>query len=63
MTYLAEPSSRKPKGEPNPMDNTSKPAPLETGDGQQQDDNIDDLGRRQDGSRQDQPGLTKPSKP
>jgi len=37
-----------------------KPAPLETEPGEQQDDNIDDLGRKQDGSRQDQP--TKPSK-
>jgi len=41
----------------------SKPAPLETGPGEQKDDNIDDLGRKQDGSRQDQPGTTKPSKP
>lgn len=39
-----------------------KPAPLETGPGEQQDDNIDDLGRKKDGSRQDQPGTTKPSK-
>lgn len=41
----------------------SKPAPTETGPGQQNDDNIDDLGRKQDGSKQDQPGTTKPSKP
>lgn len=41
----------------------SKPAPLETEPGKQQDDNIDDLGRRQDGSREDQPSKTKPSKP
>lgn len=33
----------------------STPAPLETGDGNQQDDNIDDLGRRDDGAQQDQP--------
>lgn len=31
-------------------------APLETRAGQQQDDNIDDLGRRQDGSTLEQPG-------
>lgn len=40
-----------------------KPPPLETGTGKQHDDNIDDLGRKQDGSRQEQPGKTKPSKP
>lgn len=34
---------------------TTPPAPLETGTGQQKDDNIDDLGRRPDGSEQDQP--------
>lgn len=39
-----------------------KPAPLETGPGEQKDDNIDDLGRKQDGSRQEQPGKSKPSK-
>ena len=33
----------------------SAPAPLETGKGEQQDDNIDDLGRKPDGSKQDQP--------
>lgn len=38
----------------------SKPAPLETDPGEQKDDNIDDLGRKSDGSRQDQP--TKPTK-
>lgn len=44
------------------------PAPLETGPGQQKDDNIDDLGNRPDGSEQDQPtdpageDATKPSK-
>lgn len=32
-----------------------KPAPLETGPGEQQDDNIDDLGNRRDGKEQDQP--------
>jgi hypothetical protein len=40
-----------------------KPAPLETEPGQQKDDNIDDLGRKQDGSKLEQPGKTKPSKP
>ncbi|WP_338723470.1 hypothetical protein [Devosia sp. XK-2] len=30
-------------------------APLETGRGEQQDDNIDDLGHRPDGTEQDQP--------
>jgi hypothetical protein len=33
----------------------STPAPLETDPGQQKDDNIDDLGRRDDGKQQDQP--------
>lgn len=36
-----------------------KPAPLETDLGAQQDDNIDDLGRKQDGSKQEQPSPTK----
>jgi hypothetical protein len=40
----------------------SKPAPLETEPGKQNDDNIDDLGRKSDGSRQEQPGKGKPSK-
>jgi hypothetical protein len=40
-----------------------KPKPIESGEGKQMDDNIDDLGRRPDGTRQDQPGATKPSKP
>lgn len=40
----------------------NKPAPLETEPGKQQDDNIDDLGRKQDGSRQDQPGTSKPTR-
>ncbi|HTO27176.1 MAG TPA: hypothetical protein VL017_01150 [Devosia sp.] len=40
----------------------SKPAPLETGPGEQKDDNIDDLGRKQDGSKQERPGKTPPSK-
>jgi hypothetical protein len=35
--------------------NQKKPAPLETDAGQQKDDNIDDLGRRPDGTEQDQP--------
>lgn len=38
------------------------PAPLEIEPGKQQDDNIDDLGRKQDGSKQEQPGKTKPTK-
>lgn len=33
-----------------------RPAPLETDTGRQQDDNIDDLGRRPDGTRHEQPG-------
>lgn len=41
----------------------TRPAPLETEPGDQKDDNIDDLGRRPDGTRQDQPVKTPPSKP
>lgn len=41
----------------------SKPAPLETEPGEQMDDNIDDLGRRHDGSKLERPGKTKPTKP
>ncbi|HEY8577531.1 MAG TPA: hypothetical protein VIL88_14485 [Devosia sp.] len=33
----------------------SKPAPLETEPGEQKDDNIDDLGNKSGGSKQDQP--------
>ena len=33
----------------------SRPAPEETGRGQQKDDNIDDLGRKPDGSSHEQP--------
>lgn len=47
------------------MSKDQKPArdpTKETGDGKQMDDNIDDLGRKPDGTRQDQPGATKPSK-
>ena len=44
------------------MTEKPKPAPLETEPGEQQDDNIDDLGRKKDGSRQDQPGAIIPSK-
>lgn len=40
----------------------SKPAPLETEEGKQNDDNIDDLGRKTDGSKQEQPGKAPPSK-
>jgi hypothetical protein len=32
------------------------PTPLETTPGQQMDDNIDDLGRKKDGTSLDQPG-------
>jgi hypothetical protein len=39
-----------------------QPKPIESGKGKQMDDNIDDLGRRPDGSRQDQPGATIPKK-
>jgi len=44
-------------------DKKPKPVPEETRPGQQKDDNIDDLGRKQDGSRLDQPGTAPPSKP
>ena len=37
------------------VDPKSKPAPLETGPGEQKDDNIDDLGQRPDGTKQEQP--------
>ena len=40
---------------------TSKSAPIETGQGEQKDDNIDDLGRRPDGKVQDQPVNADPS--
>lgn len=33
----------------------TRPAPTETGTGRQNDDNIDDLGHRQDGTEEDQP--------
>ncbi len=39
-----------------------RPAPLETGPGEQRDDNIDDLGRRPDGTEQEQPVKLKPGK-
>ena len=41
---------------------TPEPKPIETETGKQMDDNIDDLGRRPDGTRQDQPGAVKPTK-
>ena len=44
-------------------DEKSKPAPLELEPGEQQDDNIDDLGNKTDGSKQEQPGKTPPAKP
>ncbi|SMQ63664.1 hypothetical protein SAMN06295905_0851 [Devosia lucknowensis] len=37
------------------MTKPSKPAPAQTAPGTQKDDNIDDMGRRPDGSEQDQP--------
>lgn len=40
----------------------SKPAPVQTEPGQQKDDNIDDLGRKQDGSKHEQPTTGRPSK-
>ncbi|KFL29873.1 hypothetical protein JP75_18415 [Devosia riboflavina] len=39
---------------PNPNDQ-QKPAPEETSDGEQQDDNIDDKGNKVGGGRQEQP--------
>lgn len=39
-----------------------KPAPAQTEQGQQKDDNIDDLGRKPDGSTLDQPGTKEPRK-
>lgn len=36
------------------------PEPIESGTGKQMDDNIDDLGRRPDGSVQEQPGVSMP---
>src|SRR5215207_462735 len=44
------------------MDTDKKPKPIESGTGKQKDDNIDDLGRRPGGARENQPGATKPSK-
>jgi hypothetical protein len=41
---------------PKPNDRTAP------GSGRQMDDNVDDLGRKPDGSKLEQPGLTKPSK-
>lgn len=40
-----------------------KPPPEETRPGKQKDDNIDDLSRRPDGTRQDQPAKSPPSRP
>jgi hypothetical protein len=39
----------------SPANPKSRPAPTETDPGEQKDDNIDDLGRKPDGSRLDQP--------
>jgi hypothetical protein len=39
----------------------AKPVPTETRPGQQKDDNIDDLGRKNDGSKLEQPVRPKPS--
>lgn len=41
----------------------TKPAPKEIKLGEQVDDNIDDLGRKNDGSKQEQPETSKPVKP
>jgi len=38
------------------MSDPRRPNPIDSGHGTQQDDNIDDLGRRPDGTTQDQPG-------
>ena len=43
-------------------DTKSKPAPSQTEPDKQMDDNIGDLGRKQDVSKQEQPGRAKPSK-
>ncbi|SEQ58284.1 hypothetical protein SAMN05428969_3597 [Devosia sp. YR412] len=43
-------------------DKPSKPAPLETEPGEQQDDNIDDLGRKSGGGKQEQPVEKQPRK-
>ena len=42
---------------------SKKAEPIVSGDGKQMDDNIDDLGRKQDGSKQEQPGKSPPAKP
>lgn len=42
---------------------TNKPAPVETGKVHQKDDNIDDLGRKPDGSVLDQPVHPEGEKP
>ena len=42
--------------EPSPE---ADPDSIESGEGEQMDDNIDDLGRRPDGTMQDQPGIGK----
>tara|TARA_R110002124_G_scaffold63350_10_gene172988 strand:- start:24361 stop:24504 length:144 start_codon:yes stop_codon:yes gene_type:complete len=44
-------------------DEKPKPAPLETEDGEQTDDNIDDLGNKKDGSKHDQPATKPPVEP
>ncbi|MGC4077467.1 MAG: hypothetical protein QM702_10630 [Rubrivivax sp.] len=44
------------------MDKDRPSTPIPPKSGKQMDDNIDDLGRRPDGSKQDQPGITKPSR-
>lgn len=43
--------------EPSPGE--ADPDSIESGEGEQMDDNIDDLGRRPDGTMQDQPGIGK----
>ncbi len=44
-------------------DKKPKPDPIETRPGKQMDDNIDDLGRKPDGTKLEQPGTSKTDKP
>lgn len=50
-TMPVPPASETPS---NPNDK-QRPAPEETSDGEQQDDNIDDMGNKAGGGRQEQP--------
>lgn len=54
-TEASEPGSE--AAEPSPGE--ADPNRIESGEGEQMDDNIDDLGRRPDGTMQDQPGIDK----